>query len=88
MIAITLINFLVIMISGEILDIAKDFTALMIIADFDNIFGAFERSNELPKLILNEDEYETLFTVEKTSSKKAKLDGNSKRNRDTDYILK
>ena len=48
MIAITLINFLVIMISGEILDIAKDFTALMIIADFDNIFGAFEGSSELP----------------------------------------
>ena len=56
------------MISGEILDIAKDFTALMIIADFDNIFGTFEGSNELPKLILNEDEYDSLFTVEKTSS--------------------
>ena len=87
MIAITLINFLVIMISGEILDIAKDFTALMIIADFDNIFGSFEGSNELPKLILNEDEYDSLFTVEKTSSKKAKLDGNSRRDNSLDYIL-
>ena len=68
MITITLINFLVIMISGEILDIAKDFTALMIIADFDNIFGTFENSNELPKKILSEEEYEFLFKVEKTSS--------------------
>ena len=68
MITITLINFLVIMISGEILDIAKDFTALMIIADFDNIFGTFENSNELPKKILSEEEYEVLFKVEKTSS--------------------
>ena len=80
MVVITLINFVVIMISTSIIDIAKDFTALMIISDFDNIFGQFEGSDELPKKILNDDEYqELLFTVEKTSSKKAALDGNAER---------
>ena len=80
MVVITLINFVVIMISNSILDIAKDFTALMIISDFDNIFGQFEGSDELPKKILNDDEYESLlFTVEKTSSRKAALDGNGPR---------
>ena len=77
MLTIISINFLVIMISTSILDIAKDFTALMIIAEFDNIFGTFEGKNELPKLIINEPEYEALFMVEKASSKKARLDGNA-----------
>ena len=87
MLVIIIINFLVIMISGEILDIAKDFTALMIIADFDNIFGNFENSDELPKKILNEPEYEELFKIEKTSSKKARLDGNAKRDAKDDWII-
>ena len=80
MMTITLINFFVIMISPNILDIAKDFTALMIIADFDNIFGWFEGNDELPKKIINKKEYEKLlFTVEKTSSNKARIDGNAER---------
>ena len=40
MVLISLINYAVIAASGTVLDIAKDFTALMIIADFDDIFGA------------------------------------------------
>lgn len=39
MVCITLVNYLVITISTNVIDIAKDFTALMIIADFDDIFG-------------------------------------------------
>ena len=80
MMTITLINFFVIMISPNILDIAKDFTALMIISDFDNIFGTFEGSDALPKKIISEKEYEKLlFTIEKTSSSLSKLDGNANR---------
>ena len=37
--AIALVNYLVVMISGSVIDIAKDFTALLIISDFDDIFA-------------------------------------------------
>ena len=56
MLTIISINFLVIMISTSILDIAKDFTALMIIADFDNIFGSFEGKDELPRNIITDED--------------------------------
>ena len=39
MIIITIINYFVIAVSGTVIDVAKDFTALLIIADFDDIFG-------------------------------------------------
>ena len=39
MIGITIINYFVIFVSGTVIDVAKDFTALLIIADFDDIFG-------------------------------------------------
>ena len=39
MVIITLINYIVIYVSGNVLDVAKDFTALLIIANFDDIFG-------------------------------------------------
>ena len=56
------------MISEDVLEIAKDFTALMIIGHFDNIFGAFTTSDEVAKQILTEPEYEKLFTIETTTS--------------------
>ena len=37
--AVTVVNYIIVMISYSILDIAKDFTALIIIADIDDIFG-------------------------------------------------
>ena len=38
MFLIALANYMVITISDTVIDIAKDFTALLIIADFDDIF--------------------------------------------------
>ena len=40
MVLISLINYSVIAASESVLDVAKDFTALMIIAEFDDIFAA------------------------------------------------
>ena len=40
MVLISLINYAVIATSETVLDVAKDFTALIIIAEFDDIFGA------------------------------------------------
>lgn len=49
MILITLINYNVITISDTVIDIAKDFTALMIIADIDDVFGSLGAGTELAK---------------------------------------
>lgn len=40
MFAIALINYAVIAASNTVIDVAKDFTALVIIAEFDDIFAA------------------------------------------------
>lgn len=71
MVMITLISYLVITIESSVIDVAKDFTALTIIADFDNYFGAFGSGQELPKLICTEKKYRWLFTIETTTSKDA-----------------
>ena len=39
MVMITVINYFVIFTSQTVIDVAKDFTALIIIADFDDIFS-------------------------------------------------
>ena len=67
---IALANYMVITISDTVIDIAKDFTALIIIADFDNIFT-------IPDGIANDiiegsgDIYESMFIVETTTSNDA-----------------
>ena len=68
MFLITLINYNVITISDNVLDIAKDFTALMIVGDFDNIFGNFAGGEELAKKVCNDKEFEGIFLVETTTS--------------------
>merc|ERR1712232_172439 len=71
MVGITLINYLVITINDNILDIAKDFTALMIIGSFDDIFGKVA-GKELAKDVLTDPAYKELFKIETTTSKDAK----------------
>ena len=70
MVCITLVNYLVITISTNVIDIAKDFTALMIIAEFDDIFGNTSIESEAKK-ILTEADYEDLRKVETTTSLRA-----------------
>ena len=70
MVCITLVNYLVITISTNVIDIAKDFTALMIIADFDDIFGEAGVKGSKATDIVGGD-YEDLFKVETTTSWKA-----------------
>jgi len=69
MVAITLVNYLVITISTNVIDIAKDFTALMVIADFDDIFGSQSTKSKAREII--EDYGDSLFAVETTTSYKA-----------------
>lgn len=66
---ITLVNFFVVMISGSVIDVMKDFTALYIIADFDNIFGnSYNSKEEIANEIIDEDYFDELFLVETTTS--------------------
>ena len=63
---IAVVNYLVITISTTTIDIAKDFTSLLIIAQFDDIFGS-RASKFVSDLISNED-YDSLFKIETTTS--------------------
>ena len=68
---VTMLNYLVIVISESTIDVAKDFLAMMIISDFDNYFFEEHHSHELSKnIILNKDDkYFDLFTVMRTTSR-------------------
>ena len=84
MVAITLVNYLVITISTNVIDIAKDFTALMIIADFDDIFGEAGVKGSKATDIVGGD-YEDLFIVETTTSHNASKLANRKMDDDPVY---
>ena len=71
LLAIALCNYLVITISTTTIDVAKDFTALLIIADFDEIFG--KRASRLILNLIEEGDYKDLFKIETTTSKDAKM---------------
>ena len=69
---ISVINYLVINQSTKVIDIAKDFTALMIIADFDDIFGGGMDQEKAKTVCLDEEGiYKKIFTIETTTSKDA-----------------
>lgn len=72
MVCITIVNYFVIMISNNVIDIAKDFTALMIIAEFDDIFGKTSIESRALKIIEDVGKYELLFRIETTTSDKAR----------------
>lgn len=76
MVMITIINYLVIQISESAIDICKDFFALMIVADFDDIFGQLSGAEELPKQITSDAEYRFIFTIETTTSSSATGESN------------
>lgn len=76
--------YIVIISSSDILELAKDFTALMIIIDFDNYF-ANTSSDDITKDIIDNaksdgvnDKYSDIFTIETTTSTYARQHGNSK----------
>ena len=62
-----LINYAVITASETVLDLAKDFTALIIISEIDNQFASFHK-NELIENALTQQDYAGLFKIETTSS--------------------
>ena len=69
MVLISLINYAVIASSPTVLDVAKDFTALMIISEFDDIFGA-NLEDEICRDVCEDVDkyYEKIFIIETTTS--------------------
>ena len=57
--------------------IAKDFTALVIISEFDDIFAKQASSDDISLALLTEKTYEEMFMIETTSSN----DANGRQNR-------
>ena len=66
-------------ISNNVLDVAKDFTALLIIAEFDDILASLTdtyASQSEPSF--DAMEYEEMMKIETTTSKQADLTSNTK----------
>lgn len=79
MFTISLINFAVIANSDSVLDIAKDFTALSIIADFDDFFSEGLIHEKAAEVCENADGiYDGLFKIETTTSRKARGEADMK----------
>ena len=92
MVLITLVNLYVINISDSILNIMKDFTALIIISEFDDYFAngmfnekAFKVCSDVDKPA--DKEYIKLFKIETTTSLDAKDERNMKMDDDPMYDL-
>ena len=64
------ICYRVIVSSPTVIDLAKDFTALMIISDFDNQFAKFSKETIAKEAIKNTDgTYKDIFLIETTTSR-------------------
>ena len=50
---ITLVNYAVVVKSSDVLELAKDYTALLVIANFDNLFAAAYIETDLIRKILD-----------------------------------
>ena len=86
-----IICYFVIISSPDVLELAKDFTALMIISEFDNQFAMFSRekiAKEAVKITDTDTTYRDLFMIETTTSRDAQGSGNSILKEDEDEAWK
>ena len=73
-----LVCYFVIVTSSSVLDLAKDFTALMIISEFDNQFARFSREKIATDAVTDpQGAYKELLLIETTTSADAKGGSNS-----------
>ena len=74
-----LVCYYVIVVSDSVLDLAKDFTALMIISEIDNQFANISEETIAKEILAEETRniYEDLFKIEMTTSKAAREYGNA-----------
>merc|ERR1712151_100617 len=82
---IAMVNYAVIIQSQDINDLSKDFTALMVIAYFDDIFCRSISRDSLIRTIIVSKDYKDLFKIETTTSSEAKGAKNVGLNEDRVY---
>ena len=75
---VAFVNYAVILQSKSVLDLAKDFAALMIIADFDNIFAKSSKDTLVMEILSSENReaYKDLLRIETTTSLDAVVEKN------------
>ena len=66
MFLIALANYMVITISTDVITVAKDFTALIVISNFDDYFGKSGGSSKANDIVTGK--YELCFKIETTTS--------------------
>ena len=77
MLCVAIVNYFVITISDNVLDLAKDFTALLVIGDFDDMLSTktttYATHTEIAADVYdNSDDYEAMFKIEVTTSASAR----------------
>ena len=76
MFCVAIVNYFVITISDNVLDLAKDFTALMIIGEFDDYMSkaseTYASNDEIALMCVEEDLFKDLLLIEVTTSRAAK----------------
>ena len=92
MLLISFVNLYVINISDTVIDIMKDFTALIIISEFDDIFGAGMLDEKASKVCTDPEkgddkEYDGLFVIETTTSLDARDEKDNKMDDDPIYDM-
>jgi hypothetical protein len=84
-----IVCYYVIIVSESVLDLAKDFTALMIISEIDNQFADISEETIAKDILADEtkDIYKDLFKIETTTSKAAREYGNAYLDKDEAWDL-
>ena len=73
MVLIAICNYAVITISPNIMELAKDFTALSVISYFDRFLGNLRGFQDITLEILTKHQYRNLFKIETTTSLEVRL---------------
>ena len=75
---VTIINYFIIIFTGDIIEMVKDFLAVKVISELDDYFFFEHRQDEVAKqLIVNED-YAKIYNIETTTSRRALPTNNGK----------
>ena len=73
-VGVELVNFLAVLDQSTFSDMVMNFTALVIISEFDDFFFSAYKDSDLKDVILNKaDAYSEILMIRRTSSRDAKL---------------
>ena len=68
---VTVINYFIIIFTGDIIEMVKDFLAVKVISELDDYFFFEHRQDEVAKQLIVIQEYEGIYKIETTTSRRA-----------------